>query len=158
MGINTHTVQRTIFIALCFFLSNSLQAGEWFKDPETGCAVWSDHPQPIVTVYWSGDCVDGNANGKGILKVLIDQIPFSSYEGEYKEGKAHGYGVLITPDKSRYEGEFKNNRMHGHGIIKSNDGKQIEGNFINGNPHGILKITQPDGTTVELEFDNGKRM
>lgn len=158
MDLNTLSVRGLIIVMLCISAINQSQAGEWFKDPETNCAVWSDYPQPIVTVYWSGDCVDGKADGKGILKVLIDKIPFSSYEGEYKKGKAHGYGILITPDDSRYEGEFKNNRMHGHGVIKSIDGKRLEGNFINGNPHGILKITQPDGTIVELEFDNGKRI
>ena len=61
---------------------------EWFLDPDTGCAVWGEHPQPIVKIHWSGECVDGKASGKGFMEVFIDGLPFSTYEGEYREGKA----------------------------------------------------------------------
>ncbi len=158
MDTKPHCKHKTLLILLCLCTPPVLQADEWFKDPETGCAVWSDNPQPIVTIYWSGDCLEGKASGKGVLRVSIDSIPFSRYEGEYKDGKAHGYGVLTTPGDSRYEGEFNNNKMHGHGAIISADGKRIEGDFLDGNPHGILTITQPDGTSTELKFDHGKRV
>lgn len=135
-----------------------VQADQWFKDPRTGCAVWDENPQPIVTIYWSGDCVDGKASGTGVLQVHIDGIPFSLYEGEYKAGKAHGYGVLTAPDDSRYEGQFRDNKMHGHGVVISVDNKRLEGNFLNGIPHGAFTQILPDGTSGEIEFDQGRRI
>ena len=45
---------------------------EWFQDADTGCAVWGDHPQPIVKIHWSGECVDGKASGKGLMEVCIE--------------------------------------------------------------------------------------
>ena len=131
---------------------------EWFQDPDTGCAVWGEHPQPIVIIHWSGECVDGKASGKGLMEVFIDGLPFSTYEGEYRDGKAEGYGVLNTPGEARYEGEFKNNNMDGHGTIISPDGKRLEGDYVNGMPDGTMVITSPDGSKVEIEFDHGKRV
>ena len=131
---------------------------EWFQDPDTGCAVWGEQPQPIVKVHWSGECIDGKASGKGLMEVFIDGLPFSTYEGEYREGKAEGYGGLKTPGAGRYEGDFKNNNLDGHGVIISSDGKRMEGNYVNGLPHGTMVITSPDGTKMEMEFDHGKRV
>jgi hypothetical protein len=151
-----YLIKRVLLLAL-IGLPVSVQA-EWFQDPDTGCTVWGDHSQPIVKIHWSGDCVDGKASGKGLMEVFIDGIPFSSYEGEYRDGKADGYGVLNTPGEARYEGEFKNNNMHGHGVIISVDGKRLEGNYLNGLPHGTMVVTSPDGTRVEIEFDHGNRV
>lgn len=145
------------FYALGLF-SSALFAGNWFADPETGCKVYGEHEQPVVTVYWDGDCVDGKANGEGLLRVLIDNIPFSTYEGELRQGIAQGYGVLISPDNSRYEGEFKDNRMHGQGAIISTDGKKLEGTYDNGLPHGVMTITAPGADPVEVEFSHGRRI
>ena len=139
-------------------ISLNCHAGQWFRDQESGCQVWSEHEQPIVSISWSGDCVDGKADGQGIMQVYIDNIPFSHYEGSYKAGKADGYGVLVSPDQSRYEGHFKENLMHGHGVIISSDGKRLEGEYVNGFPHGKLMATNPDGETVEMEFKNGRRV
>lgn len=144
-------------LCLCSLTLNCF-AGQWFKDEESGCSVWGEHEQPIVSVSWSGDCVDGKAQGQGIMEVFIDNIPFSHYEGEYQAGKAHGYGVLVSPDQSRYEGYFENNLMHGQGVIISSDGKRLEGEYYHGFPNGKLIATTPSGETVEMEFKNGRRV
>ncbi len=147
----------TISLVLCFVSLNCF-SGQWFKDQESDCAVWGEHEQPIVSVSWSGDCLDGKAHGNGSMEVYIENIPFSRYEGEYKAGKAHGFGVLVSPDQSRYEGQFRENVMHGHGVIISKDGKRLEGEYYDGFPHGKLIATTPDGETVEMEFKNGRRV
>ena len=155
MERNYH-IERVLLLVLAG-LPLSMHA-EWFQDPDTGCAVWGDQPQPIVKIHWSGDCVDGKASGNGLMEVFIDGLPFSTYEGEYRDGKAEGYGVLNTPGAARYEGEFKNNNLHGHGAIISPDGKRMEGDYVNGMPDGTIVITSPDGTKVEMEFDHGRRV
>ncbi len=149
------SAETLLLLGLC--LPVAAGAGEWFRDPDTGCAVWGEHPQPLVTVHWSGDCVDGKASGKGLMEVIIDGIPFSQYEGEYRAGKAEGYGILISPDQSRYEGEFRDNIMHGRGVLISSDGQRLEGTFHKGLPHGKMILTRPDSTSRELEFEYGRR-
>ena len=130
----------------------------WFTDPDTGCQVYGEHQQPLVAVYWSGDCVDGKAHGTGTLRVLIDNVPFSTYQGEMQAGKAHGYGILTSPGSSRYEGEFRNHKMHGQGVIISSDGKRLEGQYYEGLPHGTMKVSSPDGRSLEVKFDHGQRL
>ena len=149
---------RRLLVFLVLVLPFELMAGGWFEDPETGCKIYGEHTQPIVTVYWDGDCVDGKAEGKGLLRVHIDDIPFSTYEGEVRQGMAHGYGILISPDNSRYEGEFKDNKMHGHGAIISVDGKRLEGTYHNGLPHGVMTISAPGTEDIEVEFKHGRRI
>lgn len=153
-----HYTKSTLRIALFGLLCSTTAHAEWFVDEDTGCKVWGEHPQPIVKVHWSGDCVDGKASGEGLMEVFIDGFPFSRYEGEYKEGKAEGHGVLVTPDDARYEGEFSDNNMHGHGVIISPDGKRLEGTFVNGVPDGVFSLTAPEGKKVEIEFKQGIRI
>lgn len=132
--------------------------GTWFTDPDTGCKVYGKQEQPIVSVHWSGDCVDGRASGQGVLRVLIDSVPFSTYEGELVDGKASGKGILTSPDGSRYEGEFLNNEMHGQGAIISSDGKRLEGTYKHGLPHGTMTVVTPDGNRRQMLFENGRRI
>lgn len=148
---------RIVIFGLCC-LPVTAQAESWFTDPETGCKVYGEHQQPIVTVYWDGDCVDGVANGAGQLRVHIDEIPFCTFDGTLINGKAQGHGVLISPDNSRYEGEFRDNKMHGHGAIISIDGKKLEGNYEQGMPHGLMIISAPGKEPVEVEFHQGRRV
>jgi hypothetical protein len=152
-------IQRILLILLCQgLLSNAQAEGVWFTDPETGCRVYGEQDQPLVSVFWSGDCVDGRASGEGQLEILIDGIPFSTYQGEMRQGKAHGYGILASPDNSRYEGEFRNNRMHGQGVIISSDGKRLEGTYHEGLPHGTMTVVTPDGQSRQIEFQHGQRV
>ena len=152
-------IPRVLLILLCQgLLSNAQAESVWFADPDTGCRVYGEQDQPIVSVYWSGDCVDGKASGEGQLEILIDSKPFSNYQGEMQQGKAHGYGVLVSPDNSRYEGEFRNNRMHGQGVIISSDGKRLEGTYYEGLPHGTMTVVTPDGHDRQIEFRHGQRV
>merc|ERR1719350_296851 len=39
------------------------------------------------------------------------------YDGDYKEGRPHGYGVAIGADKERYGGAFAEGLRHGTGLL-----------------------------------------
>lgn len=44
------------------------------------------------------------------------------YEGERQAGRCHGKGKLIfSGKKGSYEGEFKNGKRHGYGVHKSHN-------------------------------------
>ena len=76
------------------------------------------------------------------------------YEGETKNGKPHGKGVLINSDGEKYEGEFKNGKENGKGTVTSKEGK-IEGEFKNGKLNGKGTSTL-EGIKYEGEFKNDK--
>ncbi|MAZ79713.1 MAG: hypothetical protein CMD72_03105 [Gammaproteobacteria bacterium] len=68
---------------------------------------------------------------------------YSGYEGEYKNGKYHGYGRLRTDDRGseiyddgdecdEYVGEFKNGLYDGQGTLKLSCGTKYIGEFRNG--------------------------
>ena len=56
----------------------------------------------------------------------------STYNGETKNGKADGVGILIFSDGSKYEGEISKNRIHGKGKYIDAQGKVYQGKFIYG--------------------------
>ena len=51
-------------------------------------------------------------NGKG--KIVYDDG--DSYEGEWKDDKAHGFGVYISHNGSVYEGYWFENQQCGQGV------------------------------------------
>ena len=56
----------------------------------------------------------------------------STYNGEIKNGKADGVGIIIFSDGSKYEGEISKNRIHGKGKYIDAQGKVYQGKFIYG--------------------------
>jgi hypothetical protein len=43
----------------------------WIADAN-GCRVWDPNPKPNETVTWTGPCVDGFAEGQGIVQWFQD--------------------------------------------------------------------------------------
>ncbi|MEO1625717.1 MAG: hypothetical protein AAFV25_11220, partial [Bacteroidota bacterium] len=56
----------------------------------------------------------------------------SSYEGEFKYGEPHGWGILTWPDGDVYEGEFEDGFRHGKGEQRFVNGDVYAGNFVYG--------------------------
>ena len=57
--------------------------------------------------------VKGKATGKG----KFTHIDGDTYYGEWKDDKAHGYGVYIHyKTGSKYEGYWENDMQHGSGV------------------------------------------
>lgn len=103
----------------------------WVVDPKTGCKVWDAVPDPEERTSWSGNCVNGMAEGKGTLQFFIGGKPATRYEGDMRNGRADGHGVNIEPDGGRYEGQWRNNAAHGFGIYTRGD-ERYEGTWVNG--------------------------
>ena len=51
------------------------------------------------------------------------------YEGDWKDGKRTGRGVLVWADGGRYEGDFRDGRGHGRGVKVWANGGRYEGEF-----------------------------
>jgi hypothetical protein len=98
------------------------------------------------------------------------------YEGEFLNGKYHGYGRYIFKDGEIYEGYFANGKKHGKGKEIFTDGSVYEGELFENNRQGKGTFTiadwkyvgdfknhvregkgilyYPNGSTYEGEFHN----
>ena len=66
--------------------------------------------------------VDGNKvpNGQGCLEFPgNDDLERQIYEGDFKDKKAHGKGLMRWRQGDKYEGEFQNGLRHGKGLYFS---------------------------------------
>ena len=67
------------------------------------------------------------------------------YEGEIRNGKPDGFGILIRFDGKKYVGNFKDGKMDGQGTESSPYGDNYEGEFKDGVRHGQGTSILPDG-------------
>jgi hypothetical protein len=75
--------------------------------------------------------VDSWTNCRGTLKANGEE-----YVGEFKNGKYHGQGELITSSRNKYTGEFRNGKFNGRGTITYQSGGTYVGNFVDGSSEG----------------------
>ena len=124
---------------------------------------------------YEGQCKDDRYNGVGRYKHPCGKV----YEGEYKDGKSHGFGKLSfgpkgydsfhLPAYTVFEGQFKDHKIHGSGTLTYPDGRVVaaefewdrlidsyEGTYRDGKRHGFGKLKFADGTVYEGEFMNGE--
>lgn len=79
----------------------------------------------------------------------------TSYEGEARNGKPNGRGVLTLASGSRLEGTFINGVAQGPGTFTMANGYRQEGTFLNGRLNGPGTMQGPNGRRWEGTFANG---
>lgn len=76
------------------------------------------NPSYTMCLY-EGKLVGGKPSGYGVLEIYPDSFSYSTtYHGEWKDGRYHGNGKLITIFSSHsreYDGQFKDGLKHGYG-------------------------------------------
>ena len=78
------------------------------------------------------------------------------YEGETKNGKMHGKGIMRYAHGIFYEGEWKDGKRHGKGKMRFTNGEFCKGQWKNNKKHGRFKIISKDGVKKETIFVNGR--
>ena len=63
-------------------------------------------------------------NGTGVIKFIS-----CTYEGEIKDGKMEGKGVIRSENGHMYEGQFKENKLCGKGTYVHKNGNKYIGDF-----------------------------
>ena len=81
-------------------------------------------------IYYKGDFLNDSMHGFGKIIFLKEG---HKYEGQFKNNRIEGWGVLYWKNGDRYEGQVKDGKMHGKGKYYYKDGKIYEGIFVNGN-------------------------
>ena len=101
-------------------------------------------------VYYQGQWRNKKKHGYGILV----EEDCSKYIGRFKNDKKSGEGWLFWPNGDYYSGNFEDNCIHGKGEVKCNDGRVISGVFNSGRLGGSAKERWQNGCTYEGSFDN----
>jgi hypothetical protein len=113
----------------------------------------------IVTVFlfnpFYNECILGDCNNDSAIYVYNSGM---QYEGEWKDGKKDGEGILTYPDGTKYVGEWKNDRMHGHGVktYKDLNISRYSGEWKNGKKDGWGTQVYKTGNTYTGNWKNGK--
>lgn len=145
-------------------------------DPDTGCQVRDQYPDPGRAIRWTGACKDGFADGFGVLHWAQDGRPEGHVEGTYLDGRLEGrarvtwtdgrrlVGTFVSglmngqggfrwPDGRRYDGDWKDDRRTGRGILTLPDGSRYVGGFLRNRPTGDGVFVTADGHHAEPRVD-----
>ncbi|HVW74378.1 MAG TPA: hypothetical protein VHC39_12110 [Rhizomicrobium sp.] len=152
-------------------------SGQWLKDGD--CSLYSASAGPGDTVRWTGECVDGYAEGLGTATFTHDGqaqsftanfthgvIPDGhvitrwgqgwSYDGETVAGRFNGAGVLTTNTSDRFEGQWTDGKMNGFGILRRANGELYAGDWKDDKPNGVGELRRADGSKIDGTFIDGK--
>ena len=61
---------------------------------------------------------------------------YTTYLGEYKNGKYHEDGTYTWETGAKYVGKFKNGKYHGQGTYTGADGRKYDGGWKDDSFHG----------------------
>lgn len=148
-------------LLLTFILFNSFINGQTLKDHWTqcnnkGCQLLDPYYSEGVTMEWSGTCIEGKADGFGILKKYYKGEWESTYEGEFKNGISEGKGKFTHKGGTILECNFINGQAIGKGRYDLGDGNSYEGEIINYRSHGFGVLKQANGAFFEGFFVSDK--
>jgi hypothetical protein len=102
-----------------------------------------------------GEWHTGKLNGPGKIYAKNGSL---TYDGIFKDDKAHGYGTSID-GAGKYIGGFSNGERHGSGTLFDADGHKIEGQWRDGKFDGDVKFYGKNGLLIAQEtWINGKRL
>ena len=81
----------------------------------------------------------------------------STYSGNFRSDKRHGYGILYHPKFGKYCGYFVDDMKWGDGSLILNDASTYIGGFVNNLFHGKGTLCERDGRTYVGHWKDGKR-
>ena len=110
----------------------------------------------IISSY-NGDKKNGKAHGNGTAKMKNG----NTYIGNWVEGRMEGEGLLYQDRiSSKYFGDFKNNLPDGKGrethYSKGKWYEWYEGGFSEGKRHGLGVIRDKNGYKYNVKYDHGR--
>jgi hypothetical protein len=126
----------------------------WIAD-SNGCKISDPSPKPGETVTWSGPCVDGFAQGQGIVQWYENDNAGVRYQGTLARGAASGQGKLTMPDGTTYEGGWRDGKQQGTGRYSAPGGTRYEGEWKDGAPDGRGIMHGPAGEVMDGIWKGG---
>jgi hypothetical protein len=102
---------------------------------------------------YEGEWKDDKQEGRGVMRYYDG----SKYEGEWRYDDKEGKGIMIYSGGSKYEGEWKNDKMEGKGSLIYSDGDKYEGEWKNDKREGKGVMVYSDGSKYEGEWKNDRK-
>lgn len=113
------------------------------------CFLFFAIPYAQAQTCLSGNCEEGNGKRK--------ELNGTTYQGEFLNGKYHGYGVWKSLKGGSYQGQWRNGRRNGHGKSILANGNTYEGNWKNNAKYGSGKYTWINGNIYDGEWYSDKK-
>ncbi|KAF0105656.1 MAG: junctophilin-4-like [Rhodospirillaceae bacterium] len=106
-----------------------------------------------LTATWSGPCVDGRAQGSGVLEWFSEGRLSVRYSGQMENGRVTGRGEWIE-NGARYDGVWNDGELR-EGVATYPDGRRYSGRWGRGRwIRGVL--TAPGGYSLEERWYEGQ--
>lgn len=120
------------------------------------CAPDGAH-QPQTIEYpngstYSGDLKGGKPHGYGTIKYSTG----ATYTGEWKDGQKHGWGI-DTDRSEKHAGEWQDGRAIGLRTVAYSHGGRYAGQWQDRSFHGIGIVVYPNGDIYAGEWLRGRR-
>ncbi|MBR7619609.1 hypothetical protein JKL49_09440 [Phenylobacterium sp. 20VBR1] len=116
----------------------------WVVDPLSKCAVYNTRPDPAITVRWAGPCVNGMAEGKGIIVYSRNNRFAAKYDGGVSGGARNGRGVYYTANFDQLSVNWKDGLAEGLGEWTYGDKSYLRARFYRGEARGDVLYRQGD--------------
>ncbi len=107
------------------------QDGSWDLDPDAGCRLWDWRPEPEDTATWSGTCLAGRKEGRGVVQWHEHGRPIDRFEGVFRRGRREGPGRYDWPAGQSYQGNYVAGLPNGRGTVTI-DGAAFAGTWRRG--------------------------
>ncbi|KAM3134321.1 hypothetical protein pb186bvf_013606 [Paramecium bursaria] len=108
--------------------------------------------QNNVRLIYEGTWKSGLRHGFGIQMWPDGSV----YEGEWYSDQAHGYGRLVGKNGEIYEGQWKEDRANGYGVYDTQD-VHYEGQWYDDKQHGQGIERWKNGQVYEGDYLNGQK-
>ena len=151
----TRLLSSALALAFAIAAGVALAQDGFIKDGK-GCKIANPAPKPKEAVTWSGRCVQGFAQGKGVLQFTSEGKPGARYEGELSKGVMSGRGTLRSPDGSVYNGDWVVGKPDGYGEYTFPDGSIFTGGWTAGRQDGFGTLRKKDGGTITGRWKDGQ--
>ena len=102
---------------------------------------------------YDGEWREGKRHGHGVMRYAAGDC----YEGCFVEGKKHGRGKCVYADSGMYDGEWSMGEWHGRGKVQWANGNTYEGGFAVGVVSGKGKFVWANGGSYEGEYSQGQK-
>lgn len=118
----------------------------WLKDFGSKCAAYVTRPERGLTIRWFGKCVNGVAEGQGVIAWYRDNRLAGKHDGAFVRGVRQGRGVYSLPNGHSLHGSWVNGVPHGDGEWRYPDGSSFSAHFYAGMPRGDVRYARADGS------------
>ena len=116
----------------------------YIDDKKGGCKTFTKNTKNLHNL-WTGECLNGFANGKGTLKLFENDTLIYTYSGSIINGKFEGQGTITHADGENYVGQWVNHDMEGQGTMIFLNKCNYVGQWKNNKMEGQGVFTCPNG-------------